>query len=62
MWQRDYANHPEAQTDIADYIVNFYNAVRLHSTLGYQSPCQYEQQRLQLTDFQIRPIGVSERT
>ena len=42
--QRDYANHPEAQADIADYIVNFYNAVRLHSTLGYQSPCQYEQQ------------------
>jgi len=46
IWQRDYANHPEAQADIADYIVNFYNAVRLHSTLGYQSPCQYEQQHL----------------
>lgn len=44
VWMRDYANHPEAQADIADYIVNFYNAVRLHSTLGYQSPCQYEQQ------------------
>ena len=44
VWQRNYANHPEAQADIADYIVNFYNAVRLHSTLGYQSPCQYEQQ------------------
>ena len=44
VWLRDYANHPEAQADIADYIVNFYNAVRLHSTLGYQSPCQYEQQ------------------
>ena len=37
-------NHPEAQADIADYIVNFYNAVWLHSTLGYQSPCQHEQQ------------------
>jgi putative transposase len=44
VWLRDYANHPEAQADIADYVVNFYNAVRLHSTLGYQSPRQYEQQ------------------
>lgn len=34
VWQRDYANHAEAQTDIVDYIVGFYNSVRLHSTLG----------------------------
>jgi transposase InsO family protein len=32
--QKDYANHAEAINDIADYIVNFYNAVRLHSALG----------------------------
>lgn len=44
VWQRDYANHAEAQCDIADYIVGFYNSVRLHSTLGYCSPNQYEQQ------------------
>jgi putative transposase len=44
VWLGDYANHAEAQADIADYIVNFYNPVRLHSTLGYQSPAQYEQQ------------------
>jgi len=44
VWQRDYANHPEAQADIADYIANFYNPVRLHSTLGYRSPSNYEQQ------------------
>ncbi len=44
VWQRDYANHTEAQTDIADYIVGFYNGVRLHSTPGYCSPNQYEQQ------------------
>jgi putative transposase len=43
VWQRDYANHAEAQADIADYIVGFYNPVRLHSTLGYRSPSQYEQ-------------------
>ncbi len=46
VWQHDYANHAEAQADIADYIVGFYNPIRLHSTLGYRSPCQYEQQRL----------------
>ena len=45
-WQRDYANHAEAQADIADYIVDFYNATRLHPTVGYRSPAQYEQQFL----------------
>ena len=43
VWQRDYANHAEAETDIADYIVGFYNGVRLRSTLGYCSPNQCEQ-------------------
>ncbi|MGM9489584.1 IS3 family transposase, partial [Ideonella sp. YS5] len=37
-----YANHAEAQNDIADYIVRFYNPTRLHSTLGYRSPADYE--------------------
>ena len=44
VWQGDYANHAEAQADIADYITSFYNPVRLHSTLGYRSPSHYEQQ------------------
>lgn len=43
VWRRDYANHAEAQKDIADYIVSFYNSVRLHSTLGYLPPNRYEQ-------------------
>ncbi len=46
VWQRDYANHGEAQADITDYIVGFYNPIRLHSTLGYRSPAQYEQRFL----------------
>lgn len=37
VWQRQYANHDEARCDINQYIVGFYNAVRLHSTLGYLS-------------------------
>ena len=43
VWRRSYANHNEARSDIADYIVNFYNTQRLHSALGYQSPVAYEQ-------------------
>lgn len=44
VWQRDYANHAEAAADIADYIMSFYNPVRLHSTLGYLSPADFERQ------------------
>ena len=43
VWQQHYANHQEAIRDISRYIVAFYNGVRLHSTLGYQSPNQFEQ-------------------
>jgi transposase InsO family protein len=42
VWQNDYANHDEASRDVADYIVGFYNNVRLHSTLGYLPPTAYE--------------------
>lgn len=42
VWQRDYANHAEAKLDITQYIVGFYNCTRLHSTLGYTAPVQYE--------------------
>lgn len=28
-WQKDYANHSEAMTDVADYIAGFYNSKRL---------------------------------
>lgn len=44
VWQRDYANHAEAKKDIVNYIVGFYNSVRLHSTLGYTTPVEYELQ------------------
>jgi transposase InsO family protein len=42
VWQRDYANHGEATADIADYVVAFYNSVRLHSKLGNLPPNAYE--------------------
>lgn len=43
IWQQSYANHEEAIKDISHYITVFYNQVRLHSTLGYLSPANYEQ-------------------
>lgn len=57
VWQRDYANQTEAIRDITDYIVGFYNTVRMHSTLGYLPPNSYE---LQMAAKQ--PNDVSEFT
>jgi transposase InsO family protein len=42
VWQRRYVDRAEARRDITQYIVGFYNPVRLHSTLGYESPTDYE--------------------
>ena len=56
VWQRDYANHAEAQRDVVDYIVGFYNNVRLHSKLGYLSPTDYERKMAA-----EQPIDVSEK-
>ena len=36
------ATRAEARSLIFDYIVTFYNPVRLHSALGYQSPVAFE--------------------
>jgi putative transposase len=32
----------EATAAIADYIDSFYNVIRLHSSIGYVSPIQFE--------------------
>ena len=54
VWRQDYANHEEAMRNINDYIINFYNSQRLHSTLGYVSPNNYEANRAMK-----HPISVS---
>jgi len=46
-WQRYQTRH-EAQQDILEYITMFYNTRRLHSYLDYMSPCDYEQQLLEM--------------
>jgi len=40
--QRLYRSREEARGDIFEYIEVFYNRVRIHSTLGYLSPTQFE--------------------
>ena len=57
VWRRDYANHDEAIRDVTDYIVNFYNSRRLHSSLGYRSPNNYE-----IKMITKQPIAVFEKS
>lgn len=57
VWQKDYANHAEAANDVADYIVGFYNATRLHSKLGNLSPNAFERE-----STSKQPISLSEIT
>jgi len=44
-----YKTRSQARTDIFAYIEGFYNTVRLHSTLGYLSPVEFE------AKYQISP-------
>ena len=40
-----FASRKAAKLEVLDYI-SFYNALSLHSTLGYVSPMEYEKERL----------------
>ena len=57
VWQRNHANHAEAMSDLADYIVAFYNSVRLHSKLGNLPPNAFEPQ-----SAINQPVAMSEKT
>ncbi len=43
--RREYPTREEARRSLFEYIEVFYNRQRLHSTLGYLSPVQYEESR-----------------
>ncbi len=42
VYHRHYATRDEATQDIFEYIEVFYNRLRRHSTLGYDSPAEFE--------------------
>jgi putative transposase len=44
--RRSFATRQEARTAVFDYIEAFYNPIRLHSTLGYLSPIDYERKMI----------------
>ena len=54
IYAENYKTAEEARTGIFEYIEMFYNRVRRHSSIGYVSPCVYEQQFEQLTVSTIR--------
>lgn len=43
--RRSFATRQDARTAVFDYIEAFYNPIRLHSTLDYLSPVQYEKMK-----------------
>jgi transposase InsO family protein len=40
--QRSFASHEAARREVTEYILGFYNPIRLHSYLGYMSPMEFE--------------------
>jgi putative transposase len=45
--QHRFVSREAARTAVFDYIEGFYDRVRRHSSLGYLSPAEYEQARLE---------------
>ncbi len=56
VWQKDYANHSEATNDITDYIVGFYNSIRLHSKLCNMSPNAFERESISKKSIKLSEI------
>ena len=54
IYAENYRTIEEARAGIFEYIEMFYNRVRRHSSVGYVSPHEYEQQFEQLTVSTIR--------
>jgi putative transposase len=46
IYHRDFADQDEARSAIFDYIEVFYNRQRIHQTLGYKTPVEYEMMKV----------------
>jgi len=44
IYRTEYATHEQARASIFEYIEVFYNRQRMHSTLNYLSPVEFQQQ------------------
>ena len=45
IYQKEYKTRKQARQDIFEYIAVYYNRIRMHSTLNYKSPEDYENER-----------------
>jgi putative transposase len=46
LFHHHYQTRAQARQSIFDYIERFYNRKRIHSSLGYRTPCEVDQLRL----------------
>jgi transposase InsO family protein len=42
VWRTIFASREQAKIALGRYIDGFYNPIRRHSALGFQSPCEFE--------------------
>jgi putative transposase len=54
--RRHLRSRDEARTAVFDYIETFYNRLRLHSTLDYLSPVDYEKMKDEQARAKLRHI------
>ena len=55
-WQKEYGNCSEAANDVADYIIGFYNSIRLHSKLRNLSPSAFERESTSKKSIKLSEI------